>query len=185
MISKIFRLLNAIIINNVKFILIKLFHFKRFKFKFINFISPFNSIDIQNYGKIELGKKLNFLYGNVIGVRNNGYLKIDDGTFLNHNCQIIAHKKIQIGKNVCIGPNTIIVDHDHFFSKSDGVDKKRFNTKEVIIGDNVWIGANCVILKGTVIENNSVIGAGSIVSGHIQKESILIQKRENVIRTIK
>ena len=184
MIKKIIRLFNSLIINNIKFLFIKIFHFKRFKFHFLNFISPVASIDIQNKGKILFGKKCNILSFNVIGVRENGTIEINDGVFVNKNCQIVAHKKISIGSNVCIGPNTIIMDHDHLFGKN-GVEKKKFKSSEIVIGKNVWIGANCVILKGSKIGDNSVIGAGCIINSEIPDNSIVVQKRENTIIKIK
>lgn len=183
MIRKMIRLFNSLIINNIKFLFIKLFHFNGFKFSFNNIISPLNTFDIQGKGKIFLHKKLNIPTKSLLGVREEGILEINDGTFINNNCQVIAHQKITIGKNVCIGPNTIIMDHDHKFGK-EGVQKKQFNSKEIIIEDGAWIGANCVILKGSKIGKNSVIAAGSIVNCDVPDNTILIQKRENKLKKI-
>ena len=183
MFRKMIRLFNSLIINNIKFLLIKLFHFKKFSFKFLNIISPLNSFDIQDEGKIILHDKLNIPSKSIFGVREKGILEINDGSFINNNCQIISHKKIAIGKNVCIGPNTIIMDHDHVFGKN-GVEKKIFKSKEIIIEDNAWIGANCVILKGARIGKNSVVAAGSIVNCDVPENSILIQKKENEFKKI-
>lgn len=183
MIRKITRLLNSLIINNFKFLIIKLFKMKRFKFRLKNIISPSNLIDIQDKGAIHLGWGVNIPSKSVFGVRESGILKINDRTFINSNCQIIAHKKIEIGKDVCIGPNTVIVDHDHVFGKN-GVEKKNFKSKEITIGDGTWIGANCVILKGTKIGKNAVIAAGSIVNCDVPDNTIFVQKRENIMKQI-
>ena len=179
--KKIVRGINCLIINNIKMFFIKLFHMKSFKYHYLNLISPFCSIDIQNQGKINLGKKCNILKGTVLGVREEGKLSIGDGTFINQNCQVICHKQITIGNDVCIGPNTVIVDHDHKFGKN-GVEKKNFNCKDIVIGNNVWIGANCVILKDTKIGDNAVIGAGSIVFENVGDNTTLIQKKINNYR---
>lgn len=181
MLKKMKRLINSFLFNNMKMIIIKIFHFNSFKFSFINYISPLNSIDIQGKGSIVLGEKLNIPSKSYFGVRENGILKIGNGSFINNNCHIISHKKIVIGNNVCIGPNTVIVDHDHIFDKS-GVNKKKFKSAEISIGDNVWIGANSVILKGTKIGNNCVVGAGSVINGKYDDNSIIIQKREDYIK---
>lgn len=183
MIKKAIRLFNCLILNNIKFFLIKIFHINSFKYNFINLISPFCTIDIQDNGKIIFGKKCNILSNNVIGVRENGILNISDGVYVNQNCHIISHKKISIGKNVCIGPNTIIMDHDHVIT-SNGVNKKKFISKDIIIEDGVWIGANCTILKGAIIRKNSVIAAGSIVTSEVLENKILIQKRVNELKNI-
>lgn len=179
MIKKAIRLFNCLILNNIKFFLIKIFHINSFKYNFINLISPFCSIDIQDNGKIIFGKKCNILSDSVIGVRENGIINISDGVYINKNCHIVAHKGILIGSNCCIGPNCVIMDHDHKFGKN-GVEKKIFKSKNINIGNNVWIGANCIILKGVTIGDNSVIGAGSVVTKNVESNIIFVQHRENI-----
>lgn len=56
--------------------------------------------------------------------------------------------------------------------------------KEVNIGENVWIGANVVILRGTNIGNNSVIAAGSIINGNIPANKIVYQERTLKFRDV-
>lgn len=181
MTNKILRGFNCLVINNIKFLVIKLFHVKSFKYKVINYISPLCSIDIQKKGKIFLGRKCNILKQNVLGVRGNGILNIDSGVFINNNCHIIAHSEIRIEKNTCIGPNCIIMDHDHVIGEN-GVEKKKFISEKITIGKNVWIGANSIILKGVKIGDNSVIAAGSVVTKNIPSNSVFIQKRKDFIK---
>lgn len=90
---------------------------------------------------------------------------------------------IQIGKNCKFGPMVIIYDHDHCFG-ADGI-KEGYSIGEVIIGDNVWIGANCVILKNTHIGNNCVIGAGCVIHGSIPDNSLVTMDRELTIKQLK
>ena len=177
MIKKVITAFNCLIINNIKFALIKLFHIKKFYYNFINYISPLTKIDIQGNGILRIEKKCN-IYSNVkLGVRECGNLIIKEGTFINNNCQIIAHKNITIGKNVSFGPNVMVYDHDHAYNKS-GIIKGKYNCEDVSIGNNVWIGANCIILKGTKIGDNSVIAAGSVVKGEVPSNVIFIQKKK-------
>ncbi|WP_019002900.1 acyltransferase [Succinimonas amylolytica] len=82
-------------------------------------------------------------------------------------------------QNIVIG-NGCIVSYGVTFRNSDGhliydIDTcKRINkSKSIIIGDHVWIGQNCLILKGTFVGSGSIIGANSVVSGKtIQSNSI-------------
>lgn len=180
MIRKAVRIFNSLILNNIKLIIIKLFHFSSFKFHFFNYISPFLNIDIQGKGKITFGKKCNILSHNFIGVRDTGLLNINSGIFINRNCQIIAHEKITIGENTCIGPNTVILDHNHKIG-INGFEKKKFETAPIIIGKNVWIGANVVILKGVTIGDNSVIAAGSVITKNVPSNVTVIQKKVSTI----
>lgn len=184
MIKKLIRLFNYLIVNNIKFTFIKLFHCSHFKFSLFTFISPIASFDIQDKGTIIIEKKCSVLCLNNIGVREKGKIILKKGVFLNRNCQIIAHDNIEIGEDTCIGQNTIIMDHDHKFGHN-GVEKKKFNSKKIIIGKNVWIGANCTILKGVTIGNNAVVAAGSIITRDIPDNSILIQKRQDDYINIK
>lgn len=98
---------------------------------------------------------------------------------------IAARKHLTIGEKTEIGPNVVIVDHDHDFSAPGGIQEGRYKEKETVIGSNVWIGANAVILKGSHIGNDCVISAGAIVTGTIPDNTILIQKRKTEYKTIR
>lgn len=88
-----------------------------------------------------------------------------------------AAKYIKIGNNVRCGANTMITDTDwHPEDFRSGADA------EVIIEDNVWLGYNVKILKGVSIGNNSLIGAGSIVTKNIPANVIAAGNPCKVIR---
>lgn len=73
-----------------------------------------------------------------------------------------AFKSVVIGKNVRCGANTLITDSDWHLE-----DSRVGEPKDVIIGDNVWLGINVVVLKGVTIGYNTVIGANSVVTRDI------------------
>lgn len=99
----------------------------------------------------------------VFRVRENASLKIGTGVAFNNNCILTCRDRIEIGNDVIFGPNCLIFDNDHDYKSSDF--KNQFTTDSIVIEDNVWIGGNCVILKGSHIGHDSVIGAGCIVKG--------------------
>ena len=76
-------------------------------------------------------------------------------------CSIVADLDVKIGNNVMVGTNSTIGDRD------DHTEIYATNPKPVIIKDGVWIGMNCIILKGVTIGENSIIGAGSVVTHDI------------------
>ncbi len=181
MIKKLFMLIHG----NIRFLFLKLIHFKSFKYSPYCNLNLGNEIELKNNGKISLGKKF-IMRKNCRLSANGGTITIGNNSGFNNNCYVVSHKKIIIGNNVEIGPNSIIVDHDHDFKKEFlNCGKKRlFNSADIIIGNNVWIGANVVILKGTIIGNNCVIAAGSIIKGIISENTLVFQKKENCIKKI-
>lgn len=102
----------------------------------------------------------------------NGSIEVGDNVFINRDVSMICHEKIKIGSNTLIGESVKIYDHNHRFRNSDLISSQGFSSAPVIIGDNVWIGSNAVILKGVNIGNNSVVSAGSIVKVNIPRNSI-------------
>lgn len=100
-----------------------------------------------------------------IRVSDNARISIGKNVFFNHNCSLTAKETIAIGDNVVIANNVVIVDHDHRFC-STGV-TNGYTVAPVCIKENVWIGANSVILKGVTIGEGTVIAAGSIVNKSI------------------
>ena len=115
--------------------------------------------------------------------KNGGTIKMGNGVNFNYNCTVVCHDIIQIGDYISIGPNVMIYDHDHDYKDENW--RKKFTTEKVSIGNNVWIGGNVIILKGTTIGNNCVIAAGTILANRtIPDNSIVYNKTNLVIKEI-
>ncbi|MCG7538911.1 acyltransferase [Pseudoalteromonas sp. OF7H-1] len=111
--------------------------------------------------------------------KNGGECSIGDNCRIN-GAYIHAQEKIHIGRNTLIAAGVNIIDSNgHNIISSDRT-KGRDKPKEIFIGDNVWIGLNAIILKGTVIGSNSVVAAGSVVKGNFP-DNVLIQGNPAVI----
>ena len=85
---------------------------------------------------------------------------------MNHNGVILDAAKVTFGDNVFIGPNCGFYTSGHPLDielRNKGIEY----AKPIKIGNNVWIGGNCVILPGITIGDNVTIGAGSIVTKDI------------------
>ena len=97
---------------------------------------------------------------------------IGDHVGLNGNT-IASVCKISIGENTMIGPNTMIIDHDgHQAWPPEARWTNSGNSKEIIIENDVWIGMNCIILKGVNIGRGSIIAAGSVVTEDVEPNSL-------------
>ncbi len=109
---------------------------------------------------------------------------IGSRTYFNEACMISSKSGVYIGEGCQFGPNVKIFDNNHQYTKDDGV-LFSHTACPISIGDHCWIGANAVILKGTVIGNNCVIGAGCVICGKIPDGSLVTQGRDLTIRAIK
>lgn len=138
-------------------------------------------LEINQNGKIELGENVIFINNALfstlgrpnkckISVYENAKLCIGSNVGIS-NATLVATQLITIGNNVMIGGGVTIVDSDfhsidfhHWFTDNDLLYMAR---KPVIIGDNVFIGMNTLILKGVTIGSNSIIAAGSVVNSNV------------------
>ena len=93
--------------------------------------------------------------------------------------RIRCAKSVVLGNNVRCGANTYIADTD---AHTD--DPRAGRNREVVIGDNVWLGMNVVVLKGVHIGENSVIGANSVVTKDIPENVVAVGNPCKVIRTL-
>jgi len=101
-----------------------------------------------------------------------GLIEIGDNTMMN-GVAITAYSKVSIGRNCQIASGTLITDTDYHPVDPEirvrqalgyKIDHDSVGKKPVTIGENVWIGWGCTILKGVTIGANSIIAAGSIVT---------------------
>lgn len=107
---------------------------------------------------------------------------------------IWIHDRLTIGNHVNIGGNCIIMDTDvhqmdygarrgEEVANADDANTK-IQSAPVTIEDDVWIGANCIVLKGVTIGARSIIGAGSVVTKDIPADCIAAGNPCRVIRSL-
>lgn len=121
----------------------------------------------------------------IIIARYGGKITIGEGCGISAST-IYAMDEIKIGNRVLIGGNCKIFDNDfHPLAASNRRPQKPENIKRrpIVIGDDCFIGANSIILKGTILGRNCVVGAGSVVSGTWPENSIIAGNPARIIRT--
>ena len=104
------------------------------------------------------------------------------GIFIGNNCgfsgvSIISGCSVTIGNNVLCGANVTIGDRNNH-EKQFG----EFTPQPVIVGDNVWIGMNSVVMRGVTIGENTIIGANSVVTKSIPANVIAVGSPCKVIK---
>ena len=141
------------------------------------FISP-KSISISS--NVTIGKNSFFS-------AQNGNIKLGKNVAFNTNVHINSSVggNIFIGDNVLIGPNVVFRTANHKFNNADiPINKQGHKIKDIIIEDNVWIAANCVIIGGVTIKGGSVIGAGSVVNRDVDSNTLVAGVPAKIVKKI-
>ena len=124
--------------------------------------------------KLSIGSNVIFKdYSRICVADENAEISIGKNTSIGHHTFIFAKKNISIGSNCMIAPFVYIVDNDHNFNDKELLIDSNLECEDITIQDNVWIGAHSIILKGSKIQSGSVIGAGSVVKGVVEENSVV------------
>ncbi|QYK65490.1 MULTISPECIES: sugar O-acetyltransferase [Paenibacillus] len=99
-------------------------------------------------------------------------IKVGKDFLTNYNVTILDVAQVTIGDYCMIGPNCTISTVNHPMT-AKGRREKLSITRPVVIGDDVWIGANCVILPGVTIGSNVIVGAGAVVTKDIPDNCVV------------
>ena len=134
-----------------------------------------------NSKKIKVGRNVTFypgvyLWGNEIEIGDN--VDIGIGTI------IYSRKKIVIGSNTSIAGQCYIIDSNHKTKLGKLIREQQMDTASdgIIIGEDVWIAAQCTILKGSKINNGAVVGAHSLVNCEVPQNAIAVGCPAKVIK---
>ena len=121
------------------------------------------------------------------------YIRIGDNVGMS-GVTIYARKGIEIGENTAIGGNTKILDNDFhpieaetrnkLLMDKNGGDSDLIPAKPIKIGKNCFIGCNAIILKGTELGDGCVVGAGAVVSGKFEPDSVIVGNPPRCIRKV-
>lgn len=136
----------------------------------------------ENIGEIVFEGKANIGVGSRI--INAGKLEIGKQFNITAGTTIICYKKIKFGQNVLISWDNLIMDTDFHKVKSMESNEILNQDKEIEIKNNVWIGCRNTILKGTYIDNNSIVSTNSLVNSNFKdKTNIIIGDKNKIIKS--
>ncbi len=115
-------------------------------------------------------------------VAGKGKINISSGVFFNNYCSIsVIDSEVTVKENTYFGESVKIYDHNHRFrNKNRPIKEQGFSCESVTIGHDCWIGSNVVILKGVNIGNNVVVGAGCVIYRDIPDNKI-VKNNQNLI----
>lgn len=147
-------------------------------------------------GKVHIGDNFYFSSGdavNPIGSNLQGAIYVENGASLAigndvgmSSTRMWIHDSIKIGNHVKIGGCVLMTDTDahpiDFMARRSSNEGTK--SAPIVIEDDVWIGAHCVILKGVTIGARSIIGAGSVVTKSIPADCVAVGNPCRVIKKL-
>ena len=111
------------------------------------------------------------------------HVHFGDNVYANFNLTLVDDTDIYVGDKVMFAPNVTVATAGHPINPELRYQAMQYNIP-VHIGNNVWIGANSVVLPGVTIGDNSVIGAGSVVTKDIPPNVVAVGNPCRVLREI-
>jgi acetyltransferase-like isoleucine patch superfamily enzyme len=133
---------------------------------------------VNKNGKFSIGKNVRISSGCKIYV--NGNFSIGNNSYINPNTMVFCDSRISIGDNCAVSWDCQISDCD--FHTIQINEEKKLMVRPVTIGNNVWIGARCIVNKGVTIGDGAIIAAGSVVTKDVPSNVIAAGVPAKVIR---
>lgn len=128
---------------------------------------------VRNHGRISIGERL-VMFGDTVRCelvsQPGGRLEIGDRVFVNYGCSFSAHSLVRIGDGCQIGQYVLIMDSDYH---TPGDLLKAPEPAPIEIGNDVWIGARAMVLKGVRIGDGAVVAAGAVVTRDVAAHTVV------------
>ena len=117
-------------------------------------------------------------------VGGTGDVVIGANSYINSGCVIYSGHGVRIGSNVLIAANCTFAAVNHEYRRRDTlIVEQRFQESKggILVEDDVWIGANVVLVDGAILRKGCVIGAGSLVRGEVPEYAVAVGSPAHVI----
>jgi len=104
-----------------------------------------------------------------------GHIEIGDGGYIGPNAVLFGAGGIRLGRDCLVSPGVVITSHEHTFEEaSRPIREQPLRFAEVILEDDVWIGANATILPGVRIGKGAVVGAGAVAAKDVPPGAVVL-----------
>ena len=196
MLSKLYTSYSNFRIRFWKYYNLKLFRIKGVLYG--NNMQVYNKVYLQiRKGELSIGENFTLTSGDCINplcrniqacifISHGGKVQIGNNVGMSSPC-IWVRNSLTIGNNVNIGGNCIIMDNDvhqiNYIERK--ANKGKVKSAPIIIEDDVWLGANVIVLKGVTIGARSIIGAGSVVTKSIPADCLAVGNPACVIKSLR
>ena len=160
----------------MKIISLKILFGNQIKLHWSDKIAPTVKVRINDGGFIALGENVELRENCILNVTAGGNLIIEDRVFMNDGCYINSRDKVVIGSDTMLGQGVKIYDHDHDYRSEDI--KINFKQEPVMIGSNVWVCSDVIVLRGCIVGSGSVIAAGTVIKKTVKPNMLCYTKKE-------
>jgi acetyltransferase-like isoleucine patch superfamily enzyme len=136
-------------------------------------------------GRIELGPRAHLNRGTIIEVGQGGAVTIGENTHVQAYCSLNGYLgSIRLGRHVLLAPGCGLFAYQHRFEGRDRpIDQQGLTTRgDIVIEDDVWLGAGAKVMDGVTIGQGAVVGAGSVVLDDIPAFAVAAGVPARVIR---
>ena len=115
-------------------------------------------------------------------VSDEASLEFGDHVFVGRATEFDVIREVSIGDHTVIAPGCFITDHNHGTSPTLGIDQQACIAAPVIIGSDVWLGANVVVVPGVSIGDGAVVGANAVVTHNVPRMAIVVGVPARLLR---
>lgn len=115
----------------------------------------------------------------------DGNVEIGPRCYLNSGVVIYSGNGVRMGTGVLIAANTTLASTNHEYrDRNRTIIEQRFMPSRggIVIGDDCWIGANCVLLDGTTLGKGCVVGAGAVIKGEWPDYAVIAGNPARIVR---
>lgn len=104
---------------------------------------------------------------------DNAHIRLGDEVFIGRGVELDIASALTVGNHVLIAPGCFITDHFHRHAAGATIASQGCVSAAVRIGDDVWLGANAVVLAGVTIGTGAIVGAGAVVNRDVEAMTIV------------
>ena len=129
----------------------------------------------------DLGRDVHFARD--VTIIGPGNVRIGDRATITHSLLLDGRGGLNIGRDTMIGFGSLMITFTHQFEQVDlPVVSQGMIGKPITIGDDVWIGARCILLPGVTIGDKAIVGAGAVVTKDVPRLAIVAGNPARVLR---
>lgn len=137
-------------------------------------------VDIRSPHRLEVGRDVFLDVGAVLHCGGmdwcpHGYVRLGDRTYVGPNAVLFGGGGVEVGADALISPGVVLTSHEHTFSDAAvPIREQPLDMAPVVLEDDVWIGANAVVLPGVRVGRGAVVGAGAVVTRDVAPGALVM-----------